>query len=271
MMLRILLVDDDQIALDGLQRFVDWGSMGFQVAGTALSAKDAVRFMESSAVDALLTDIVLVGATGFDLIRNAQLINPSLKTVVISSYSTFSYAKEALRLGVFDYLSKPVDFRELRGIFGRLQGVLCAEAAERTERLLQQKVRLQENPPERAAGNRAEIGPVIENVLSYIGAHYAEDVTLQTLSEIAYVHPIYLSKLFKEKTGVNFIDYLTRVRVETAERLLEDLSLRIYDVSEMVGYDSPKYFSKVFKGLTGLTPKEYRGRLHEAQQTGSVS
>lgn len=270
-MLSILLVDDDQIALDGLQKFVDWNSMGFEVAGTALSAKDAIRLVETSAVDALLTDIVMVGATGFDLIRDAQLINPYIRTVVVSSYGTFHYAKEALRLGVFDYLTKPVDFLELRGIFGRLKTVLDEEAAERNRRIRQQKAQLQETAADVSGAAGDEVGPVIDRVLVYIGAHYAENVTLQTLSEIAYVHPIYLSKLFKEKTGVNFIDYLTRVRVETAERLLSDLSLRIYDISEMVGYDSPKYFSKVFKGLKGQTPKEYRGRLHGIRQVGRVS
>lgn len=270
-MLSILLVDDDRIVLDGLKKFVDWNAMGFQVAGTAVSAKEAIQFMETNAVDVLLTDIVMTGSSGFELIRDALLINPYIKTVVLSSYSEFNYAKEAIRLGSFDYLSKPVNFGELKEIFTRLKSVLDKEIAARKRMIGLQKGLLGGDTRGMAGSEGKQVGPVIEPVLRYINENYAKDITLQKLSEIAYVHPIYLSKLFKEKTGVNFIDYLTRVRVEAARRLLGNLSLRIYDISEMVGYDSPKHFSKVFKEITGLTPKEYRSGSHALQQTGKVS
>lgn len=102
------------------------------------------------------------------------------------------------------------------------------------------------------------LGVAIENVIKYINEHYNENLTLQKLAEIAYVHPIYLSKLFKEKTGENFIDYLMKLRIEKSKKLLVNVSLRIYDICKMVGYESPKHFSKVFKDLTGQTPKDYR-------------
>lgn len=270
-MFNIFMVDDDRIVLEGLKKFVDWEAMGFRVVGTALSAKEATEFIETKYVDVLLTDIVMSGRNGFELIRDAQMINPYIKTVVLSSYREFNYAKEAMRLGSFDYLSKPVNFDELKEIFTKLRSVLEKEIAERKTMLELQREHLRESAYSMADIGGEEVGPVIENVLRYINENYRKDITLQKLSEIAFVHPIYLSKLFKEKTGVNFIDYLTRVRIESSKKLLCNLSLRVYDVSEMVGYDSPKHFSKVFKEMTGLTPKEYRGRSHVLQQAGKVS
>lgn len=99
---------------------------------------------------------------------------------------------------------------------------------------------------------------LIQVALTYIQENYSEDITLHTLADILYLHPIYLSKLFKEKTGENFINYLTRVRIEKAKELLKDPSLKIYDISKLVGYESSKHFSKTFKGLLGITPREYR-------------
>lgn len=102
---------------------------------------------------------------------------------------------------------------------------------------------------------------IIEIAKHYINEHYSENITLNKISEILYIHPIYLSKLFKEKTGENFLDYVTRTRIEKSKELLKDISLKIYNVSSMVGYDSSKYFSKVFKQYVGLTPKAYREKL----------
>ena len=104
------------------------------------------------------------------------------------------------------------------------------------------------------------VSDTVQSIQRYIQEHYAEDISLQTLANQFFLHPNYLSQLFTEKTGRNFIDYLTQVRMEKAQGLLRDTGLRVYDISQMVGYESPKYFSKVFKEVTGCTPKEYRDR-----------
>lgn len=104
------------------------------------------------------------------------------------------------------------------------------------------------------------VSDTVQSIQRYIQEHYAEDISLQALANQFFLHPNYLSQLFTEKTGRNFIDYLTQVRMEKAQGLLRDTGLRVYDISQMVGYESPKYFSKVFKEVTGCTPKEYRDR-----------
>lgn len=102
---------------------------------------------------------------------------------------------------------------------------------------------------------------IIDNAILFIKQNFWKDISLNTLSEVLYIHPTYLSKLFKEKTGQNYIKFLTDVRIEKAKILLKDRNLKIYNITELVGYESPKYFSKVFKETVGLTPKEYRDSL----------
>lgn len=99
---------------------------------------------------------------------------------------------------------------------------------------------------------------ILLQIKQYIKEHFMENITLQQLSDVFYLHPNYLSRLFKEKGGQRFIDYLTTVRVENAKELLAHSGLKINDIGPMVGYETPKYFGKIFKETTGMTPREYR-------------
>ena len=77
------------------------------------------------------------------------------------------------------------------------------------------------------------------------------------------MHPIYLSRLFKKEIGMSFTDYLTNIRVDNAKKLMADPSIKIYEISQKIGYAGPKHFSHIFKKTTGITPKEYRNSILE--------
>ena len=81
------------------------------------------------------------------------------------------------------------------------------------------------------------------------------------MSNVFFVCPAYLSRLFKKKTGINFVDYLTRLRVEKAKEFLALPALKVYTVAEMVGYENPRYFSRIYKDVTGMSPQDYRSSV----------
>ncbi|MNC35160.1 HTH-type transcriptional regulator YesS [compost metagenome] len=87
---------------------------------------------------------------------------------------------------------------------------------------------------------------------------YAEDISLQSVADFINVNSSYLSRVFKQETGGNFINFLTKIRIEKAQALLKDKSILIYEVANRVGYPNTAYFSKLFKKVTGLSPEEYR-------------
>lgn len=92
----------------------------------------------------------------------------------------------------------------------------------------------------------------------FIRDHSGEDIGLNEVAAHVFLSPIYFSHLFKQKTGENFVDYLIRIRMTRAMELLRDPHLKIYEVSEKVGYRNAKYFYKLFKNFAGCTPAEYR-------------
>ncbi|GGA34392.1 response regulator [Paenibacillus physcomitrellae] len=103
-----------------------------------------------------------------------------------------------------------------------------------------------------------ESAGLIDGVVRYLEVHYFEDVSLIDVATRFHMDPSYLSKLFKMATNENFIEYVTRKRIEKACELLVSSDRRISDISELVGYENQRYFSQVFKKSIGFTPSEYR-------------
>ena len=92
----------------------------------------------------------------------------------------------------------------------------------------------------------------------YIESNFNKEICLDDVSQYVDLSTAYFSRLFKQQTGENFIDYLIKIRMEHGKSLLHDTSLKTYQVGEKVGYNNTKYFCKLFKNYTGYTPTEYR-------------
>ena len=92
----------------------------------------------------------------------------------------------------------------------------------------------------------------------YINENYGKDLSLDDVSRIVDISPYYFSKIFKEETGENFIEYLTNVRIDHAKELLSGSDLSMKEICACVGYADPNYFSRTFKKNVGVTPTEYK-------------
>ncbi|NQX61194.1 helix-turn-helix domain-containing protein [Paenibacillus qinlingensis] len=102
----------------------------------------------------------------------------------------------------------------------------------------------------------------IDRMLDYIRTHYQEhDLSLERLASMFHLTPPYISRLFKDHTESNFIDYMIEIRIKAAMELLKDKSIKVNDVSDAVGYANTRSFLRTFKKYTGLTPTEYREHM----------
>ncbi|MDQ6421662.1 response regulator [Paenibacillus sp. LHD-117] len=111
-----------------------------------------------------------------------------------------------------------------------------------------------------AAGEKpmGESSNAMREIVAYLDEHYFEDIGLIDIATRYHLDPSYLSRQFKAATGENFIEYVTRKRMEKACELLREPDRKINDIAELVGYENQRYFSQVFKKFTGATPTEYR-------------
>ncbi|MCR5291730.1 MAG: response regulator [Eubacterium sp.] len=100
---------------------------------------------------------------------------------------------------------------------------------------------------------------IIKNAKLYIEQNYSKDLILDDVAKELQISPYYFSKLFKKRTGVNFIEYLTNLRIEKAKNLLRNSQKSIKEICVEVGYSDANYFSRTFKKNVGVTPSEYKG------------
>ncbi|MFC4601618.1 response regulator transcription factor [Cohnella hongkongensis] len=103
-----------------------------------------------------------------------------------------------------------------------------------------------------------ETEKIVALAQDYIMKNMHRELTLAMVAHHVHMNPTYFSEFFRNKTGETFIQYITRLRIETAKQWLTDPFLKIKDLSQRLGYDSYRHFSKIFKLTVGLTPKEYR-------------
>lgn len=121
------------------------------------------------------------------------------------------------------------------------------------------------------AGHAAVRNETIMQVKRYIREHFLEAISLADVAREVHLSPFHLSRLFKEKEGVNFVEYLTRLRLDEAKRLLVQTNDTIAAVAQRVGYAEANYFSRLFRRYFGVSPNEYRQRHLRVTCDGSRS
>jgi len=112
-MYNVLLVDDEILDLEGLERFTPWNKLNMNVVAMANSGFEALRILDKQSIDLLITDIRMPIMSGIELGRQALEIQPNIKIIIISGYEDFNSAKQAISLNALGYILKPVDDKEV--------------------------------------------------------------------------------------------------------------------------------------------------------------
>lgn len=121
--------------------------------------------------------------------------------------------------------------------------------------------RLRSQTEDEAKDSRTKL---IEQVQRFVERHLASDVSLAAIADHVFMHPVYISKIYKLETGENLSDYVNRIRMEKAAQLLLGTQDKIYEIASRIGYQRAHSFINVFKKYTGLTPQEYRDKYSNA-------
>ena len=262
-MLKVALIEDEPNFLKELELTVPWEDWGCLVAGKAEDGEAGLRLILETRPDIVLTDIRMPGMDGLDLIARAreELGEAAPEFVVISGYHDFEYARTALKLGVRNYLLKPVDDEELESTVLRIKGELSGRRGlEFLERTLDEGGRsalmlFREYALEAKEDAQARY---VSRAVSAIHDGYQRELSAEEAADRLGISAGYLSRVFKRETGYTFTDYLMYYRVKRAVELLRAGELKIYEVADMVGYGDQRYFSQVFRRIVGLTPTQFK-------------
>lgn len=236
--LRVLLVDDEIMIREGFKKLFDWEAHDCEVIGEAGDGMEAMIQINLNKPDIVIMDINIPILNGLKVIQMSRLKYPDMAFVIVSGYDDFEYCREALRLRITDYILKPVNYEEFGSCIDHL------------------KISLYEKSVAKDSGKEEE--RVIAGVIRYMQEHLEEEITLNVLAEKFHLSSAYISQLFKSEIGVNFLSYLTNIRMEQAKKLLVTTAASVAEISERSGYGDYRVFTKAFKKKEGMTPSQYR-------------
>jgi two-component system, response regulator YesN len=230
----LLFVDDDKISIDILSEYIKPHIKNISEVLCTYDGTEAFDVILSIKPDIIITDIKMPTMSGIQLLKKIKTIeNYDPKIMIISSYSDFEYAREALKLNVVDYIVKPVDHEELVEKINQLSKSFHPQVIKDDEQ-------------------------IFDRVQKFVSEHLDHTLKLIEISQKYHYNASYLGRLIKDKTGLNFNDYVLKLRIIKAQSLLSTSKHLIHKISSEVGFKDPEHFTKKFKRITGLTPTEYR-------------
>ena len=243
-MYRVVLIDDENIIVEGLRRVIKWADYGCEVVGTASGAEEGAALIRKLQPHILFTDIRMPGADGLTMLAALRSEFPDMQVTVLTGYQDFSYAQQAIRLGVTRFLLKPSKMDEIKEALVTMTTRLDAQS----------QLRHQEEEPEEEQHGAGSF--IVNQAMAYIEEHYAEKLTLQAVADCCYVSQWHLSKLLNRHTGQSFYDILNTARIQKAKELLLDPRLKIGEIGERVGYADTAHFARTFKKQEGMSANE---------------
>ena len=271
-MLNAIIVDDEISIREGIKLMLDWEDYGINDPTCIQNGVLALEEIEKNKPDLCIVDIRMPVISGLDLIQKVRDLGHDTIFIVLSGHNDFEYAQEAIKLNVFRYLLKPVNADELCEVVASAVEYVKSRReqsahAERYKTMVGVLLSQQQGD----AGGTTELVSIfrdgkeimlqdkrVKQVVQHISDNIDKGLTLKKLSKVVYLHPNYLSNLFKSETGESIIDYITRVRIEYAKELLQTRRYSIKQVTVMTGYNDPRYFSKIFKNATGVLPSRWQ-------------
>lgn len=245
--LKVVVAEDEELILNHIVKNIQQVGLGFSVVGTAQNGKQALELIEEHSPDLVLTDIRMPVIDGLEVLKNIALGYPYIKTIIISGYSEFEYAKQAIKYGVKDYLLKPLEVEELREALFKVKISLQTES-DFLKGKITKSIPGSQTPEE-----------IVTIIAHFIKENFNQEINLNSLAHHFNFNASYLSKLFKKHYDETPVKYLLNLRINEAKHLLNSQpELDVKTVGELVGYSDQFYFSRIFKHLTGKSPSEYR-------------
>ena len=386
---KVFLAEDEIVVREGVRNTIPWEKTPFSLAGEAPDGEMALSLIQDIKPDILITDIRMPFMDGLALSRIVKKTLPWIKIIILSGHDEFEYAREALSIGVDEYLLKPVSAQEMLQTMEKLAKRIDEEKEEllsitelrsrirstrdRTEymeeggdfdpagllnidgdifftklkyaakkdidSIVEEYIGLLGNSWDKsskadsnplliyflfgeiivsvskiAEGLNGDIRDIIpfslsnENIRGIIGSpetfservksllaaliefrdsHTAgryqsvivkareyidsnfskADISLDSTADYVGISPNHLSTVFAQETGGNFIEYLTRLRIDRAKLLLKSTAMKNADIAAEIGFSDPQYFSFIFKKNTGFSPREWRAKNQQGVDT----
>lgn len=229
---KILIVDDDR---EFREEFAD--CLEEYDVIEASNGDEALNILKQpNEIDLVILDIRMPGKSGTEILKKIKKMSPETGVIMLTGYASKDTAIEALRGRADEYIEKPLDI-------------------DRTKEVIE---KILENVRQEEDITAMDVKGKIEKVKRFIERNCRKRVWLNDAAKVVCLSPKYLSRIFKENTGMGFNDYRLKVKIEKAKELLYNTGYSIKQMAYMLGFQNPESFMRIFKKTAGITPTEYR-------------
>ena len=249
-MLDIIVVEDEAPIRDWIAYTISNISDEFNVLASASNGKEAYELALNLKPKVIISDIKMPIMGGIELTKKIKEVFPDIYIILLTNYAEFSYAKEAISCGVYEYLVKSdIRPKELKEILDKVN-----ESEKELEKNKASRLQKENTLSESKDG----YSKTIKKSIDYIHKNYKQHISLQDISNYVFLSHEYFSRLFKEEVGENFSSYLTNYRMKKAESLIKNTDMKISQIAIEVGYTNASYFSRSYKKFKGISPEDDR-------------
>ena len=235
--MNLLIADDENLELKVLEKTVKKHFVDELEIFASSNGRKASQICDEVKPDIALLDIEMPGMNGIELAKYIKEKYVECIIIFITAYDRFDYAIEAMHIKAFDYLLKPWKEERLCELINT--AIENVRSMQKTDGIVHSQKDI---------------------IKDYIDRNYKKDISAKDVAGILGYSDVYFSKVFKQLFDDNFINYLTKIRIDRAKLLLKDISFNIKEVGKSVGYADSNYFTKVFKRSIGMSPSEYRSK-----------
>lgn len=241
-MWKVIAADDEGYIREALQKLINWEKMDCSLIDVVSDGQELIKQIDEKLPDIIITDIQMPVVNGLDVCRYVYERYPEMQVIILTAYSDFEYAKSAIKYNACEYV---------------LKVSIIDELSAAVKKAIYNITKLKNEIENEGINYKSQSG-LIKQVDDYIKKNFKNKISLDDIADAMHVNRSYLSRLYKNKTGVNLFDAILEYRIEAAKEYLLNMDMKTYEVSEAVGIEDAGYFSKVFKKMTGMSPKEYR-------------
>ncbi|MDP4108741.1 MAG: response regulator [Bacillota bacterium] len=251
---KVLVAEDEAIIRKGLIFSVDWQELGCSAVLEAGDGQETIDQIKKACPDIVIIDINMPVVNGLQVLEQT-FEEYEYTPIIITGYSDFKYAKDAMKFGVNDYILKPVDFNELNEAVNNAK-------IERQRRLAFAALKSQELSLKNIDLLNALREDIVEDetvkkMVSFIKKNYAKKITVYDLSEAFNYSETFLIRKFKTEMKINFSEFLNRYRIQKAIWAIKNTDKYLHTIAAECGFKDYKYFNMVFKKYIGCSSREF--------------
>ena len=248
-MYNLLIVDDEPIIRRGIKSLAILSEIGISEIFEAGNAEMCLEITNKEQIDIIMLDINMPNTDGLTLAKMLKEKNKNFAIIMVTGYDYFEYMQTAIRLGVDDYLLKPVNKTDIELVLRHMIDKI-------------EKIRLEDRLSELSVTSESILSGEYSSfkaVREYMNEHlFDSDLSLGYMAENLGFNSSYLSGIIKQIYGIPFQEYVTLKRMEQAKILCLSTDMKNYEIAEEIGYEDVNYFTNRFKKTFGITPKQFK-------------